>query len=232
MSKKCIILAGGLGTRLGSVLDGLPKCLAPIGSQSFIELLLDRLSAIGVDEFALSLGHRSEMVLDRLPQLQKKFSVAAFVEPVPLGTGGAILSTAMQLRVDEVLVANGDSIFDGDVSGLFTKLDQNAGELLRLAVTNVDDRSRFGGVELDSGVVNRFLEKGVTGPGLINAGMYRISLRAFDAYRAGDRFSLEEDIFPALVAQGQMHAYVTGNGFIDIGVPEDYLKFLELHCRA
>ena len=135
------------------------------------------------------------------------------------------------LALNEVLVANGDTFIDGDVGALLAPLDCGSRELLRMAVVTVEDRSRFGGVQFGGDrIVTGFLEKGHSGPGPINAGLYRISRAALPASRSG-AYSLEADVLPGLVARRAVTAAPIDGSFTDIGVPEDYFRFCEQHAR-
>ncbi len=225
----CVILAGGLGTRLRGVVGDRPKCLAPVGRRPFLEIQLDTLFAAGVDEVVLSLGHGADQVIAAVRGEAARRPVRWVVEPELLGTGGAIAHVLDTLKLDEVWVANGDTYLDGDLSGLLAPLGRAQGELLRMALVQVPDRSRFGGVQVDAdGRVTGFLEKGRHDAGWINAGLYRLARRALPVARGGP-YSLEADVLPGLVAQGAVTACELPGRFTDIGVPEDYRRFCEQH---
>jgi len=225
----CIILAGGLGTRLRSVVADLPKCLAPVGSRPFLDIQIRQLAAAGVDDVVLSLGHLAQLVIDSIPLHVESAVVRHVVEQQPLGTGGAIAHALKVLGLDEVVVANGDTYLDGDLGGMLEPLDRASGELLRMAIVEVPDRARFGGVTLtESTTVTGFLEKGQAGQGFINAGLYRLCLEALAG--AGDgAFSLETAVLPDLAVRSHVRACKISGEFIDIGVPEDYRRFCEQH---
>jgi D-glycero-alpha-D-manno-heptose 1-phosphate guanylyltransferase len=225
----CIVLAGGLGTRLRSAVADRPKCLAPVGPRPFIDIQIDSLLAAGVDEVVLSLGYMADSVVAAVPAGQAGRPVRHVVEPALLGTGGAIAYAMDALGLDEVLVANGDTYLSGDIAAMLRPLARAAGELFRMAVVQVSDRSRFGGVQVGAGGrVGGFLEKGQQGAGGINAGLYRLCRAALPAARAG-AYSLEAEILPGLVAQGAVTALAVAGEFTDIGVPEDYFRFCAAH---
>jgi len=227
----CIVLAGGLGTRLRSVLADRPKCLAPIGSRPFLALQLEMLATRGIQRFVLSLGHLAPMVQRAIVPLQSRLRIDTVIEPEPLGTGGAILYAMHQAGIDECMVTNGDTWLDADLSGLIAPLNAAAHEKLRMGCTVVADRSRYGGVAFEgSGLVAGFLPKGAEGSGPINAGFYRVHRSAFDTWSAGSSFSLELDVLPSLVAAGCVSATPLDGGFIDIGVPEALRRFCERHA--
>lgn len=227
----CVVLAGGLGTRLRSAVADRPKCLAPVGDRSFLDLLLARLFDAGIGHVVLSLGHQAAMVQAALSSQPQAQPITCVAEPSPLGTGGAIAHVLDSLGLDEVLVANGDTYLDGDLSAMLAPMDRHGDELFRMALVQVADRGRFGGVEVDArGHVVGFVEKGREGPGAINAGLYRLRREALPAAGAG-AYSLETDVLPGLVVRDAVTAAAIEGHFIDIGVPEDYFRFVRQHER-
>jgi D-glycero-alpha-D-manno-heptose 1-phosphate guanylyltransferase len=226
----CIVLAGGLGTRLRPLLTDRPKCLAPVGQRSFLERQLDMLAARGLSRFVLALGHLAPLVLKTIEPLRERLRIDAVVEPVALGTGGAILHAMEQRDLHECLVTNGDTWLDADLSGLLRPLDASAQEKMRIGCTVVADRSRYGGIAFEgSGLVAGFVPKGAPGSGPINAGLYRMHRSALDGWVSGSAFSLETEVLPGLVAAGVVTATPLDGNFIDIGVPADYQRFCALH---
>lgn len=226
MSAPCIVLAGGLGTRLRSAVPDLPKCLAPINGRPFLEWQLRSLAERGIERFVLALGHGSESVLDALKQpWANDLSIVVVIERESLGTGGAARFAMDELGLGEALIANGDTFLGGSIQAMLTPLDLADGERMRIATVQVPDRARFGGVALDATYrVTTFLEKGQTGAGPVNAGLYRIHRSAFDADGTG-AFSMETKLMPRLVAASALQARELAGPFIDIGVPEDYRLF-------
>ena len=225
----CIVLAGGLGTRLRSVVADRPKCLSPVGDRSFLQIQLRSLAGHGIDRFVLSLGYMADAVLDAVPTLLATGRVECVVEPEPLGTGGAVLYAMDRLGLDEAIVANGDTFVDADLGALVPPLERSGGESMRVAAVAVDDRARYGGMTLDGARIDGFVEKGLHGSGWINAGLYRLCLDAFDDRRPGTAFSLESAVMPALAGQGRLRAARLSGTFIDIGVPDDYHRFCRTH---
>jgi D-glycero-alpha-D-manno-heptose 1-phosphate guanylyltransferase len=149
------------------------------------------------------------------------------METVPLGTGGAVLHAMSTLGVPEAWVINGDTYIDGRIEPMLAPLDPET-ECLRIAAVQVEDRQRYGGLLCEGERVTGFAEKGTTGPGLINAGLYRLRQDAFAGWRPGDAFSLESDLMPELIRRKVLTCAPLSAGFIDIGVPDDYFRF----CRS
>lgn len=227
----CIILAGGLGTRLSAVVADRPKCLALVGPRSFLDIQLEAMAACGISHFVLSLGHQADLVIAAVEKMSNRYQIDCVIEPARLGTGGGILFTMQDRGLTEVVVTNGDTYVDSDLSALLIPLALARGERMRIAAINVEDRSRFGGLRLDGGRVTGFLEKGASGSGPINAGTYRVHRSIFEPRKPGDAFSLETDVMPDLVHDGALTAAEITGDFIDIGVPDDYFRFCREHGR-
>ncbi len=226
-SQTCVILAGGLGTRLREVIDDLPKCLAPVGNRTFLQVQLDCLARVGVTDVVLSLGYGADSVISALECSPLPLPIRYAVEPKPLGTGGAISYILDTFGMDEALVTNGDTYLDGDLSQMLAPLNRKCNEQFRMAGVMVSDRFRFGGVQAnEAGRVTGFIEKGHSGAGPINAGLYRLCRAALPENRSG-ACSLEKEILPSLVERGSVTLIMVGGAFMDIGVPEDYKRFCE-----
>lgn len=226
MTIPCIVLAGGLGTRLRSAVPDLPKCLAPIAGRPFLEWQLRSLVARGIDHFVLALGHGSTEVLESLRQSwARSYSIETVIERDLLGTGGAARFAMDEVGVKDALIVNGDTFLGGSLQAMLSPLDLIGGELMRIATINVTDCTRFGGVEVDLGHrVIAFLEKGQSGAGPINAGLYRIHRQAFD-HEDQVPLSMETQVMPHLMAKYALYARKIAGPFIDIGVPADYHLF-------
>lgn len=215
-----VILAGGLGTRLASVLADRPKALATVTGRSFLDVLLDRLAAQGLSRIVLALGHRADQIVAHLQQRDTGPATIPVIETTPLGTGGALRNTLPALRSDPILVMNGDSVVEADLAAFYRWHCARAAPMSLLLVQQ-PDTSRFGRVDIDdAGHVTAFREKTAgQGPGLINAGIYLISRAVIDAMPPNTVLSLERDIFPAWIGQG-LAGFATTGQFIDIGTPE------------
>lgn len=230
---RCLILAGGLGTRIRSVLGDVPKCLAPVGSTAFLSLLVANLRRQGFSDIALSLGHGANQVARYVASHDDLREVALCQEPLPLGTGGAILFAMDALGLKEAVVVNGDTFLDAPAQALWPALRPDQGERIRMLGAEVPDTARFGALRFDpDGRLTGFQEKGLTGPGHINAGYYRVGRQAFGDRMPGDVFSFETEILTSAAAAGAVRVVAVGGRFTDIGVPDDYRAFCEQHGPA
>jgi NDP-sugar pyrophosphorylase family protein len=224
---KAVILAGGFGTRLQSVVSDLPKPMAPIGGKPFLEYLLLQLLRWGIRDIVLSVGYLGKMIEAYFGDGDKwRASIGYCREESPLGTGGAIREAARMTGNGDILVMNGDSFLDLDFHE-FMRVHDARGKSVTMALAPRDNCGRYGRVELGpDGTVLAFAEKMGDGSGLINGGIY-ICRRTFPEGIPPGVVSFEKDVLPALVPGG-IAGMVAGGFFIDIGVPEDY-RFVRDH---
>jgi len=218
-----IVLVGGLGTRLRAVVPDLPKPLAPVAGRPFLAYVLDRYAAAGMRRAILATGFRSEAIEQAVGDRWGAMEVVISREEEPLGTGGAIRQAAGLVAGDGAHVANGDTYLRFDFAGL-EAATRSTGAAMGVALAPVDDVGRYGAVKVREGRVVGLAEKGGSGPGLINAGSYFLTADAFARLPAQARFSFEENVLAPWSAAGQVAAYEGVEGFIDIGVPEDYAR--------
>ncbi len=223
---KMLVLAGGFGTRLQSAVPGIPKALAPVNDVPFLRLQIEHWVEQGVRSFVFLLHHQASMIIDFI-QAEQYASLSGsevrwLVEPVAMGTGGALAYAVHELNLtDDFLVTNADTWLGGGISEVI-----HAGAS-RVAVIRVADADRYGCVDLNSHNrrIELFVEKGATKTsGWINAGLCCLNPEHFRNWNRLP-FSLEMDLFPAVAAEGKLYAVPLEVDFIDIGVPEDYHRF-------
>lgn len=220
-----IVLCGGKGTRLATVVNEVPKPLAPVGGRPFLDYLLSYLDQSGiVARVILATGHMAAKVEAHYGHRFCNLPIVYSPEEMPLGTGGAVVKAMRRFHVQApFLILNGDSFVDADLAALSRLLnDSHAG--MAMTLYQVDDAARFGTVAWDGIRVTSFIEKTGRGePGLINAGIYAATPEAFGTWIQSEGFvSLEQTVLPELVGLGSVTAIQSGGRFIDIGLPETY----------
>lgn len=216
-----VILAGGLGTRLQSVLPDQPKVLAPVAGEPFLRHCLRWLAGFGTRRVILCLGHRADAVTDYVrANPWPGIEIVPAVEPQPLGTGGAVRHALPHLTSPTVLVLNGDSATKVDLCA-FARFHRDNRAELSMVLTLRDAVGQSGLVETaPDGRVLRFSEKpaGRPGRGHINAGIYLLERAVIAAIPAGRDVSLEKEVFPARCG-GPFYGFTGEFPFIDIGTP-------------
>ena len=215
---EAVILAGGLGTRLRSVVSEVPKCMAPVDGKPFLQYMLEWLSRFDVSHVVLSVGYLREVVFAFIDSREWPFEISYAVEEEPLGTGGGIRLALTKCREDRVIVLNGDTFFNVDLKALTFAAP------VTLALKPMRDFDRYGAVDLAGGLVTGFHEKTACTEGLINGGVYALVRSRLDLAFYPGRFSFEKDLLEPLAAARLVAGQVQEGYFIDIGIPEDYTR--------
>jgi D-glycero-alpha-D-manno-heptose 1-phosphate guanylyltransferase len=222
-TEEAIVLVGGLGTRLRGMVDDLPKPLAPVAGRPFLAYVLDLLAESGLRRVLLATGYLSERVESTVGRTWRGLQIDYSVEDSPLGTGGAIARAAARLHGDSAHVFNGDTFIRFDPASLEGLVHQT-GAVLGMVLAQVPDVGRYGSVDVDGEFARGFREKGASGGGLINAGSYFLTPAAISGLPASTKYSFEEDVLKPLASGRKVAVLTRSAGFIDIGVPEDYLR--------
>jgi D,D-heptose 1,7-bisphosphate phosphatase len=214
-----VFLVGGKGTRLGSLTTATPKPLIEVAPGiRFLDLLIEEVARYGFTDIVLLAGHLGDQVEGQYQgRSVRQASIEVIREPVPAGTGGALLHAAGRLQ-RWFLLLNGDSLFDFNLRALATKTEPGA--LACIALRFISDASRYGSVTLRGDHVLKFQEKNKeqSAPGLVNGGVYLISKAILDYLRLP--CSIEREVFPPLAAEGMIFGTRFDGYFIDMGLPE------------
>ena len=228
---EAIILAGGMGTRLKSVVKEVPKPMAPINGRPFLEYLLDHLISNKIERIIFSVGFKSNIIADHFGNSYKNCELVYVYEEEPLGTGGAIKEAMKSVKGDDVLVTNGDSLFITDIQGQYVfHLNREADVTLGLKSMNNFDR--YGTVIADNDSrIHDFREKEAVVRGLINGGVYIFNVEAFTSIAFPQKFSVENNYFQTHTKTSKFFGYQSDGYFLDIGIPEDFAKAQEEFLR-
>lgn len=216
------ILAGGLGTRLRSVMVDRPKVLAEIHGRPFLAYLFDQLAASGVRYVVLCTGYLGEQVREMFGSSYGGLRLVYSQESSPLGTAGALRLALPLFESDSVLVMNGDSFCGMQLSAFWGWHCVHRASAT-LALVWMADSARYGCVEVNhKGVVFSFDEKHARGgSGWVSAGAYLLRRTLLQEIPVNRNVSLERELFPALVGRG-LYGYFSEASFLDIGTPEAY----------
>lgn len=217
-----VILAGGFGTRLQSVVRDVPKPMADIAGTPFLELLLRELSFLDPERFVLCVSYKKDIIKDYFKDSFLGIPVVYSEENEPLGTGGAIKQAFDLFNLNDALVLNGDSYIQANYARF---LEQNKNEKLAVMLKRVDDANRYGRVEIENSRIVDFKEKNTTisQPGLINAGIYKVTKDLFTR-SLPNKFSFEQDILEPMIPQLKPRFMLADDYFIDIGIPTSYAQ--------
>lgn len=229
-----VVLVGGFGTRLRPLTLTVPKQMLPVAGATMLERVVAHLGSHGVTRAVLALGYQPEPFLAAYPDGRcAGVELAYAVEPEPLDTAGAVGFAAREAAVDDTfIVVNGDVLTDLDVGDLVARHRAVGGEGT-IALTPVDDPSRFGVVPIDAdGRVEAFIEKPPADEAptnWINAGTYVLEPSVLDRIEPGRKVSIEREVFPAMVADRTLFAVQHDGFWLDAGTPAAYLAAVRAH---
>ena len=226
MTCDVIVLAGGKGTRLSGVIKDRPKPMAEINGTPFLELIVRDLALKGFNDIILATGYMGEKIQSHFSAYDRNTNIMFSKEDQPLGTGGAIRLALEHVRTEHVLIMNGDTFVSCDLNA-FEEAHSKATTPYAMVTAEVEDVARYGSVQIVDNAPADFSEKGQTGPGLINAGIYRIPTSELYKFELGLSFSFEDKFVRPNVVDGKFSHFVHKGFFIDIGIPSDYQKARE-----
>jgi len=219
-----IVLCGGAGIRLRSVVEDAPKSMARIGHRPFLELLLEKLDRSGFRRVILATGYQAEAIRDFFGGHFRNLELLYSRELTPLGTGGALRNAAELVTSDAALVTNGDSYTDADLTQFVIDFREAKADVSVLIVPS-DGRDDCGTVTVDDdSAITSFNEKNpLVASRYLNAGIYMLSRRALYDIPEGARVSIEHDLLPYWVNYRRpVKAFVFHGSCVDIGTPERY----------
>jgi D-glycero-alpha-D-manno-heptose 1-phosphate guanylyltransferase len=216
------ILAGGIGSRLRSVVSDRPKVLATVCGRPFLIWWLDAIARHGARDVILCTGYMAEKVEEEIGPSHGPLRLHYSAETTPLGTGGCLRQAWEKFSPETMLVLNGDSFCSPDLDAFF-QVFEASGAAAGIVLREMEETSRYGRVDLaEDGRVSAFSEKGCqSGHGWINAGVYLLGRALLEPLPAGIPSSVERDHFPNWIGQGIL-GFPYGGPFLDIGTPESY----------
>jgi len=228
---RLVVLAGGLGTRLRSIVSDVPKPMAPIHGIPFLQYLLEYWLGQGIQEIILSVGYRSEKIQNYFGNNFCGVPLKYVFEVTPLGTGGAIKNSLSTLNLDfkNTFIINGDTWFEVNLTN-FIETTKSLNYPVKMVLKQIANNNRYDGVGLDSsGIINQFGIKN-SKETLINGGCYWVDQNFLSNYLKSysGKFSFEEDVLRQLANEKLLYGHIQDGQFCDIGIPEDYQKIASI----
>lgn len=223
-----VILAGGFGRRLRTVLDNIPKPMAPVRNKPFLEYILIWLSRYNIRKAVLSVGYKYESIVSYFGNEFNKISLEYAIESEPLGTGGGILNALDKISDENFLIVNGDTFFPVDLNALLAShLLMNSN--ITVALKEMSNFDRYGAVDIDNeNNIIQFHEKKYQKEGLINGGIYLLKKSFICELNLPFQFSFEKEVLEKHSKENKIKGMIFREGFLDIGIPEDYQKAAQI----
>lgn len=215
-----IILAGGKGTRLKSLVSDVPKPMAIVNGKPFLYYIFNQIKTINVDNIVLSLGFMSEKIIEYINN--ENILCQYTTEDTPLLTGGAIRLAIEKTIQEDILILNGDTYFDIDLLSFYKFHKENKNDIT-IAVKEMFNFDRYGSIQIgNNNSVTGFNEKVFKKKGLINTGYIFIKNYVINKFQINKPFSFENDLLRLAIEDYKMGALIQSGTFIDIGIPDDY----------
>lgn len=220
---EAIVLVGGKGTRLRSVISDLPKPMAPVNNKPFLEYLLSELNKQGVKKLILAVGYKADMIIEYFGNKYKDTEIEYSIEKTPLGTGGAIKKALEKISNENAIIVNGDTFSKVNLKKMLENhLEKQAD--LSIATKTMKEFDRYGQVLSENDRIVGFKEKQYCEEGNINIGTYILRKKFFENIKTNETFSFENDIMEKYFDKMNFISYLSDSIFIDIGIPEDYAR--------
>jgi D-glycero-alpha-D-manno-heptose 1-phosphate guanylyltransferase len=221
---QAIILAGGFGTRLKSVVADKPKVLSPVAGKPFLHFIINFLQQQGITQYIFALGYLHEQVLEYLQENHPHLNHQYTIEEKPLGTGGGIKLAMQKATEENVIIVNADTFFEINLQQMM-HFHTTFNAHCTIGVKKMENFDRYGTVEIDNqNNIIAFKEKTPTQIGFINAG-YLIFNKSFFLEKTAHLppvFSYEKDFLEKVLTNATLKAFESNGYFIDIGIPQDY----------
>lgn len=225
---RAIVLAAGLGTRLGALSFELPKPLLPVADHPLLRYSLALLAGHGVDEVAINLHHRGELIVAELESRPLPLSIRWSREEQILGTGGGLKRLAEWLTFggrESFLVLNGKLVVDVDL-GRLAECHRASGAVATMVVREVPDAERWGAIDVDeSGRVVKILGEGEgeVARRTMFTGVHMVSPDLLARLPDGESHTIHDGYLPLLRAGARIESYLYQGYFQEHSTPERYL---------
>jgi NDP-sugar pyrophosphorylase family protein len=212
---KVVILAGGLGTRLGALARGLPKAMIMVAGRPWLEYVIESFAAHELREFVFLVGHHADVIESHFRR-GDAFGVRIEYsrEKQLLGTGGAIRE-ASHLIGDRFLLTYGDVLRRFDYDRFVDEHPDNC-----LAIY---PRLSEGNTDAANGVITRF-DKSAKDLPYVDAGFSVMRRDVIDLLPPDGSCSFEQEVYSKLASRRELEAEVVNHDFYDIGTPQELAK--------
>lgn len=223
-----VILCGGKGKRLRSIVNDRPKSMSEFGERPFLSWLMEYAANFGIKKFILCVGYKGRYIKEYYKTASLPWKILCSAEKALLGTGGAIRKAQHLIGTDNFLVMNGDCFCRLNLNK-FMDFHLRKKALLSIAIANNYDKQNCGRITLDQQQrILGFTEK--SSDGYCNAGIYLMHKEIFLFMKDRNVFSLEYDLFPSLLPQ-RCFGFKQDADCVDFGTPRGYRRAQGIFSR-
>lgn len=221
-----VIMAGGKGTRLDPFTKILPKPLIPVGDKPVIELIMDKFHECGMQDFHVTLNHRSKMIRAYFEEFKTKYRINYIDEEQPLGTAGGMCYLPDTIK-GPIFVSNSDIIIEEDYRKILDFHKRNKNKITIVAsIKNYD--IPYGVCEIENGGILKSINEKPSYNFLVNTGMYIVDSSVLSLIPKGQFYHITNLISDAKIKGHKIGVFpISEKSWIDIGEWEKYKKVLE-----
>jgi len=225
---QAIILAGGIGSRLGSIVKNTPKPFLKVNKNPFVLKIVERLKNQGVDNIIFCLGYKPEKIIDFFGDGSMwGIKISYLIEDNLRGTAGAVRSAYKKISGLDVVILNGDSFCYFDIPNLIKQHKLNKADVT-ISVLKNNNPERYGLISFNQNMkIIKFIEKTKNYKNknhFINAGVYVMKKTIIKRINNNKPVSLEKDFFPKILYMNVQAFIIENRKFIDIGTPKSLKK--------
>lgn len=236
---KVVIMAGGKGTRITSVVSDIPKPMIKIENKPVLEHEIECLRDQGFTDIILTVSHLGNIIMDYFgngskisPVTGQPFGVHIefYFEQEPLGNAGALFKIKDQLTEDFLLL-NADAMFDVDFNRFVAFHKEHGGMVTLFTHPNSHPYDSGLIVADNQNAVEEWLAKEDERPeyyrNRVNAGLHVISPKVLDVEITTPKVDLDRQLLKPLAGTGKMFCYDSPEYVKDMGTPERYYSVCE-----
>ena len=227
---KCVIMAGGKGTRIAAINSEVPKPMIQILDKPILEYQIEVLKKQGCVELIIVIGHLGNVIKEYFGDGEKfGVSIDYIVEESPLGTAGSLYFLKDKIKEDFLLL-NGDIIFDINIER-FSEYHKKCGGSATI-LTHPNSHPHDSGIIMtdEKGVVTNWLHKEDERQwykNRVNAGIHMFSPKIFAQFEKLEKLDLDREVLKPLICQGKLYAYDSTEYVKDMGTPDRYYDVIE-----
>ena len=200
---KCVILAGGFGTRISEETHNKPKPMVEIDGKPILWHLMKIFSNYGINDFIICCGYKKEIIQNYVETLDESWQINAVDTGENTMTGGRLKRVEKLLNGETFCFTYGDTLNDLNITALieFHKLNNDIA-----TVTACQPPEKYGILKIDDSKVIEFKEKPINQGKWVNGGFFVLESNIFN-YIKGDETSWEKEPMEQLIKEGKLNAF-------------------------
>lgn len=222
-----VLMAGGMGTRLGKITEHIPKPMVEVAGKPMLERIIKKINDQGFSKFFISINYKAEIIENHFKDGSEfNCSISYLKEDVRLGTAGPLSLLPKNIKTP-IIVMNGDLLTQVDL-GQLLKFHTEHKSTVTMGVRGHEIQVPFGVVDIVDGVVKSFVEKPTYNVN-VNAGIYIIDPDVLPNIPANQYYDMSTLLNSLLDQNKTIACFPIIEGWIDVGRESDLIDARELY---